>query len=97
MAQPEAVPVALLVLVLLQLLVAPLMNVVSRRDEAEADWSALRATRDPAAARQLFRGLATTSLADPNPPTWTYLLFATHPTIVQRIGMVEAWERPGAR
>jgi STE24 endopeptidase len=92
LARPEAVPVALFVFVVLQLLTMPLTNIVSRRDEAEADWSALRATHDPAAARSLFANLATTSLANPNPPAWSYVLFADHPTIVQRIGMVDAWQ-----
>jgi STE24 endopeptidase len=93
LARPEAVPVALLVFVFLQLLTTPLMNIVSRREEAEADWSALRATHDPQAARALYRRLATTSLADPDPPTWVYVLYEDHPTIVQRIAMVEAWQR----
>lgn len=91
LARAEAVPVALFVYVALQLVTLPLWNVVSRHEEAEADWSALRATHEPLAARQLFVGLATTSLADPNPPTWAYLLDADHPTIMQRIAMVEAW------
>lgn len=97
LARPEAVPVAVLVFVALQLLGVPLRNVISRRDEAEADWSALRATHDPQAARRLFVGLARTSHADPDPPTWAYLLFETHPTIVQRIAMVDAWERRPAQ
>jgi STE24 endopeptidase len=97
LARPEAVPVALLVFVLLQLLSTPLMNIVSRREEAEADWSALRATHDPGAARSLFRQLATTSLGNPDPPTWSYVLYADHPTIVQRIAMVEAWQRRAVR
>jgi STE24 endopeptidase len=92
LARPEAVPLALLVFVLLQLLSAPLMNIVSRREEAEADWSALRATHDPQAARELFVGLARTSHDDPSPPTWAYVLFEDHPTIVQRVAMVEAWQ-----
>lgn len=93
LAKPEAVPLALLVFVVLQLLSTPLMNVVSRHEEAEADWSALRATRDPAAARGLFEKLARTSLGDPDPPSWSYVLYADHPTIVQRIAMVDAWQR----
>jgi STE24 endopeptidase len=99
LARAEAVPVAVLAFVLLQLLSAPLMNVVSRREEAEADWSALRATRDPQAARALFAKLATTSLANPDPPSWAYVLYENHPTIVQRIAMAEAWQRraTGAR
>jgi len=92
LSRPEAVPVALLVFVALQLLSAPLMNVVSRRDEAEADWSALQATHDPSAAKSLFRKLSTTTLSSPDPPTWSYVLNGDHPTIVQRIAMVDAWE-----
>jgi STE24 endopeptidase len=92
MARPEAVPLALFVFVAAQLLTMPLWNVVSRREEAEADYSALRATRDPAAASALFVELARTSLADPNPPTWSYVLDANHPTIVQRIAMARAWQ-----
>ena len=97
LARPQAVPVALFVFVVLQLLTVPLMNIVSRRQEAEADWSALRATRDPAAARALFADLARTSLANPDPPTWSYVLFDNHPTIVQRMAMVEAWQARQAR
>ena len=44
MARPEAVPVALLVLVALQLVTMPFFNAVSRRQEAAADWSSLVAT-----------------------------------------------------
>jgi Zn-dependent protease with chaperone function len=97
MARPEAVPVALLVFVLLRVLTVPLTNIVSRREEAEADWSALKATRDPAAARSLFHNLATSSLANPDPPTWSYALDDDHPTIVQRIAMVDAWQARAAR
>jgi STE24 endopeptidase len=52
----------------------------------------LRATHDPGAARALFVRLARTSHADPDPPGWAYLLYADHPTIVQRVAMVEAWQ-----
>jgi STE24 endopeptidase len=97
LAHPEAVPLALFVLVVLQLLAAPLLNIASRHQEAEADWSALRATHDPVAARRLFRDLATTSLADPDPPTWAYVLFDGHPTIVQRVAMIYAWEARSRR
>lgn len=92
MAQPEAVPVALLILVALQVVAAPALNVVSRRQEAAADWAALEATRDPAAGREVMRQLALESLNDPDPPSWVYGLYEDHPTIMQRIAMVEAWE-----
>jgi Zn-dependent protease with chaperone function len=92
LARPEAVPVALFVLVALQLLATPLFNVVSRREEAAADWAALNATREPATDRALKHRLATTSLSAPDEPGWAYALYATHPTIMQRIAMAYAWE-----
>lgn len=92
LAQPEAVPVALLVLVVAQLLAAPALNLVTRRQEAAADWAALEATRDPAAGREVMRQLAIKSLSDPDPPSWIYGLYVDHPTIMQRIEMAQAWE-----
>ena len=77
----------------LQLAIVPFDNARSRHMEAEADWMALQTTRDPAAARTLFERLTTTSHADPNPPTWSYLWDADHPTAMQRIAMVQAWAR----
>jgi STE24 endopeptidase len=95
LAQPEAEPLALLAFVVLQIVTLPLWALVSRHDEAEADWAALVATREPATARSLFEGLATSSLGDPNPPAWSYVIFGDHPTIAQRIAMTEAWEARG--
>ena len=88
----EAVPVALLVLVTFQILAGPLLNTAFRRQEAAADWAALRATREPGTDRAVMRKLALKSLADPDPPAWTYLLYEDHPTIMQRIAMAQAWE-----
>jgi STE24 endopeptidase len=93
MARPEAVPVALLVLVALQLLATPMFNLVTRRAEASADWSSLEATHEPAVARAMFRRLSTTSQSSPDPPAWTSFLYGSHPTIMQRIEMTYAWER----
>lgn len=95
MARPEAVPLALFLLVALQLLATPLFNLVSRHDEAAADWSALVATHDPAAERSAMHQLATTSLSNPDPPGWAQLLYGTHPTAMQRIAMSYAWEEEG--
>jgi Zn-dependent protease with chaperone function len=90
---PGTVPLALLVITVAQLLVLPLQNAVTRRYEAEADWVALTATRDPQAARGLFRGFARTSLSDPNPPSWAYILFYDHPSELARIEQAEAFRR----
>jgi STE24 endopeptidase len=97
MGRPEAVPIALLALTLFTLAATPVRNAITRRMEAEADWRALVATHNPTAARAAFRRLAVTSLADPDPPWWSYALGATHPTMMQRIAMANAWESRSPR
>jgi STE24 endopeptidase len=93
MGQPAAIPLALLVAAVVQLALAPAQGVVSRRSESEADWKALQTTRDPQSARGLFREFADTSLGDPSPPTWAYVLLQSHPTLAQRVAMADAWAR----
>jgi len=92
MRQPEAVPLSLLVLVVLQLLALPVTNWITRRMEAEADWKALQSTRDPTAASGAFRGLARTSLGDPAPPLLLHLVLDSHPSLADRVAMAEAWK-----
>jgi STE24 endopeptidase len=92
MGDPGVLPYGVLVLVVLNIALTPVGNLVSRHFESEADWSALRATRDPASGRGLFQEFSKTSLQQPNPPTWAYLFFETHPTAMQRIAMTEAWK-----
>jgi STE24 endopeptidase len=87
MGVPAAIPLAIFALVFLQLVQLPLQNVISRHLEAEADWSALRATHDPTAGRQLFQLFASETLEDPSPPWWDYVLLENHPTLLQRIEM----------
>jgi Zn-dependent protease with chaperone function len=91
MGIPEAIPLALLVVAVLQLAAAPAQNWISRRMEAEADWKALQTTRDPGSLEKLMVDLTRTSLDDPNPPTWAYALLWDHPTQAQRVAMAKAW------
>jgi STE24 endopeptidase len=85
---------ALLTLVVLQLVLLPATNAISRRYEAEADWLALRATRDPDAFVGLTQELAEASLADPDPPAWVRVVLDTHPTALERIAMARSAEAP---
>ncbi len=96
-AEPKAVPLSLLVLVVLSLLASPVENVISRHMEAEADWMSLRTTHDPVAAKQLFRRFVPTTLGEPNPDTFEYVALETHPTIMQRIAMAEAYATSAAQ
>ena len=93
MANPAAVPLSLLVVVVLNLLSLPVYNVISRHMEREADWKALESTRRPEPAKSLFREFTIQSLNDPDPPTWSYVLFDSHPSVQERIAMAEAWRR----
>jgi STE24 endopeptidase len=92
MANPEAVPLSLLVLVALNLASLPLYNAISRHMEKEADWVAHETVEDPDAAAELFANFTIESLSDPDPPTWAYLLFDSHPSVEERIAMARAWE-----
>jgi STE24 endopeptidase len=97
MHEARAVPLALLVAVVLQVVATPAQNALSRRYEAEADWVALETTRDPLSAKQLHSGVAEASLQDPDPPGWAFVMFDTHPTALQRIEMVAAWQARNGR
>jgi len=97
LARPEAVPAVLLAAFCIQLVSLPVGGAIARRYEAEADWTALRATRDPAAARALFVDFARVDLEQPNPPRWSQLLLDDHPTLLQRIEMAQAWATTSRR
>jgi STE24 endopeptidase len=89
---PANVPLAILVLTAFGLAWTPFENAVSRRYEAEADWRALVATKDAIAARKLFVRFVPTTLEEPDPPGWDYAFLENHPTIAQRIAMVNAFD-----
>jgi STE24 endopeptidase len=97
MREPAAMPLALLVFVVLNLVALPAQNAISRHMEAEADWMALQTTRDPQAMESFFQDLAKTGLGDPSPPTVAYLVFENHPTLMQRIAMARAWRLRATR
>jgi STE24 endopeptidase len=97
LAEPRLVPLALTAAFVLVLLTQPFTNLVSRRYEAEADWLALEATRDPESAIGLDRRLVLTSLADPDPPAWVRLWLGTHPPPLERIAMAESFRGEASR
>ena len=97
MGSPGAVPLALLVVVVFQLLTAPLANAISRRLEAEADWKALQVTRDPVSLEGLMVDFSKTGLGDPDPPAWVQLMLGTHPALADRVAMARAWAAQNGR
>ena len=66
-------------------------NALSRPVEASADSFALELTRDPTDFVNFERRIAIRNISDPDPPWLFHVLFDTHPTDRQRIGMGEAF------
>jgi STE24 endopeptidase len=97
LGEPSAVPVALLVLVVLNIVASPLQAATSRRYEAESDWAALQTTKDPRAMKGLFRRFTREALADPDPPGWFHTLFDSHPSELERLAMAEAYRNRAKR
>jgi STE24 endopeptidase len=85
LGEPTAVPLALLAITVLELALLPGANAISRRYEREADWLALRTTRDPVAFEGLTKKLADVALAEPDPSRWVRIVLDTHPTPLERI------------
>jgi len=93
---PEVVPTLALSFALVSFGVGVGSNVLSREVEARADAFSIELTDDPAAHIRLERRLAVNNVGDPDPPSLLHLLFGTHPTTIDRIGIGEAY-RSGAR
>ena len=88
---PAGLPAVALAISLVALGLGAASNVLSRQVEARADAFALDLTRDPADFVKFERRIAIRNISDPDPPRFFQLLFATHPTTAERIGIGEAW------
>jgi Zn-dependent protease with chaperone function len=91
MGEAAAVPLAVFVFVVCSVLTTPIDSTLSRRYEAEADWSGLQATKDPKAMEGLFVGFTERGLSDPDPPGWWHVIFDSHPSGKERVQMARAW------
>jgi STE24 endopeptidase len=89
-AVPVAVPLLMALLSVGGFLAGPVQNTISRHVETRADVDALLATDDASTFVAMQRQLSRRALSDPTPPRWSQLWFGSHPTVLQRIGLVEA-------
>ncbi len=92
-AEPRSIGLLLALAALAGLVAGPAQNALSRRIETRADDHALRLTDDPATFEAMEARLAATNLADPDPPRLEHLLFASHPTTVERMAAARAYAR----
>jgi STE24 endopeptidase len=89
-ADLRAMPLLLLYLVVAGLLLTPLENTISRRNEETADRIAIELTEDSETAVATFRRLAFANLADLRPPELAVWALFSHPPIPDRIQSVLA-------
>jgi STE24 endopeptidase len=90
---PRAIALLLALATLAGLASAPIQNAVYRRIEARADAHALELTQDPSSVETMEQRLATTNLADVDPPRLEYVMFASHPSVVERMAAARAFAR----
>lgn len=93
LADPRSVALIVALAAVTGILAGPAQNLVSRRIEARADAHALALTGDPATFESMQRRLAQRNLADVDPNRLEYLLFASHPSTVERIAAAREYAR----
>ena len=92
MADPRTLPVALLVLLALELAALAPGAALARRFERAADRCSLDLTRDAEAFTRAHVELARRNLSDLEPPRLAYLLLFSHPTAPERLALGRAWQ-----
>ncbi|MED1202469.1 M48 family metallopeptidase [Heyndrickxia acidicola] len=87
----SSLPLFLLITSVLLFAVSPITNGVSRYEETRADSYALKTTHDKKAAVQTFQDLTRSGLSQVNPPFLVKFFRYDHPTMLDRIHMVEQY------
>ena len=93
MGEPRTIALLLALVTLAGLAGGPVQALVSRRIEARADAHALELTGDAASFEAMQRRLGSVNLSDPDPPTWEYVMSASHPSTVERMAAARAYAR----
>jgi STE24 endopeptidase len=91
--EPRAIGLLIALVTLAGLAAGPAQAFVSRRVESRADEHALVLTGDPVTFEAMQRRLGTVNLSDPDPPAWEHLMFASHPSTVERMAAARAFAR----
>jgi STE24 endopeptidase len=75
----------------------PIAAGITRTIEHRTDVRSVAISEDPLAHVTMLRAFVTDGLADPDPPRWSVLLWATHPTPTERILAVTGADDPATR
>lgn len=96
-ADPASLPLLLLLFLALTAATTPIQTAISRAFEREADLESLRLSDNPKAFIASEVGLARSNLSDVYPPRVIVWLLYTHPPILERIAMAEAFQAARGR
>ncbi len=88
----QSVPLFFLILSILMFVSSPITNFVSRYEETRADRYGINATKDPEAAITSFQQLTRSGLSQVNPPLLVKIFRYDHPSMLDRISMLEEYE-----
>ncbi|MBS4210674.1 M48 family metallopeptidase [Bacillus sp. FJAT-50079] len=92
MTHISSLPAFLLITSILLFAASPLTNWVSRYQETRADTYAIKMTQDKEAGIQTFQSLTKAGLSQVNPPYLVKIFRYGHPTMLERINMIEKYE-----
>lgn len=85
-------PLFLMLLSMLMFVSSPFSNLVSRYQEARADKYAIEMTDNTEAGIETFQELSRAGLSQVNPPLLVKIFRYGHPTMLERITMIEEYE-----
>jgi STE24 endopeptidase len=88
----RSVPLFFMILSLLMFAASPLSNLISRYEETRADQYAINMTKDTDAAITSFQELTKAGLSQVNPPLLVKIFRYSHPSMLDRISMLEEYE-----
>lgn len=88
----SSLPLFLAMLSFLMFASSPLSNAIARYQEASADKYAIELTEDKEAAITSFQKLTKSSLSQVKPPLLIKWFFYTHPTMLERLQMIEEFK-----
>jgi len=88
----RSLPLFMLILSVLMFAISPLTNMASRYEESRADNYAIQMTKDPEAAITSFQELTRSGLSQVNPPLLVKIFRYDHPSMLDRISMLEEYE-----
>ncbi|MBS4171985.1 M48 family metallopeptidase [Bacillus sp. FJAT-49736] len=88
----SSLPLFLLIVSILLFAVSPLTNWASRYEEMRADRYGIEMTHNQKAAVQAFQDLTKSGLSEVNPPLIVKIFRYDHPTMLERIQMIENFQ-----